>query len=121
MRASLFTIQGGNFYGSPVGLNLILKTSAIHRCNLAPPFVIDTHAHFFNARDVPIRGYPTDPVACSKEGVIGEPLRALAAIAEWIGKDVAAANECDIWSDGVVMCGYGGHAVILKIQTPKIA
>lgn len=77
----------------PSGLNAVLHPSIIHRAAGAPTSVIDVHAHFFNARDVPIRGYLAGPVAHSKGGVIGELLRALAPIADWIGSTAPRASD----------------------------
>lgn len=54
---------------------------------------MDVHAHFFNARDVPIRGYLAGPVAHSKKGIIGDLLRALSPIAEWIGDTAPRASD----------------------------
>ena len=77
----------------PAELPPIFQPSHITKYNAAPALVIDVHAHFFNARDVPIRGYLAGPVAHAKEGVIGELLRALAPIAEWIGNTAPRASD----------------------------
>lgn len=77
----------------PSGLNAIFRPTKISRAAGTPPHVIDVHAHFFNARDVPIRGYLAGPVAYSKGGVVGELLRALAPIAEWIGNTAPRASD----------------------------
>lgn len=77
----------------PPGLNAVFQPSKIRRAVGAPTHVIDVHAHFFNARDVPIRGYLAGPVAHSKGGVVGELLKALAPIAEWIGNTAPRASD----------------------------
>jgi hypothetical protein len=71
----------------------ILKPKKIQKISTTPKFVIDVHAHFFNARDVPIKGYIKGPVAHSKGGVIGRLLKAFAPIAEWIGNKAPSASE----------------------------
>jgi predicted TIM-barrel fold metal-dependent hydrolase len=47
----------------------------------APSWVIDVHAHFFNARDVPVEGYLAGPVAHNRPGTAGRLVRALAPLA----------------------------------------
>ena len=64
------------FSEAPEGLNAIFRPAKINKPTSFPASVVDVHAHFFNARDVPIRGYLAGPVAHSKGGV-GELLKAL--------------------------------------------
>lgn len=69
--------------GEPAaGLQEILAPERINKSARAPKSCIDVHAHFFNASDVPVRGFLEGPVAHG----VGEPLagivRALAPYAE---------------------------------------
>lgn len=78
---------------APLELEPILRPPRIQKGDRVPALVIDVHAHFFNARDVPIRGYLAGPVAHSIGGPIGKLLRALAPIAEWLGSRAPRASE----------------------------
>lgn len=101
----------------PSGLDAILRPSKISRAVGTPEHVIDVHAHFFNARDVPIRGYLAGPVAHSKGGVIGELLKSLAPIAEWIGN--TAPRAFDEFSELVALAS--GTAFSAMSQTERIS
>ena len=101
----------------PANLKNVLKPAVLHKDKGAPPNVIDVHAHFFNARDVPIQGYLAGPVAHSKGGVIGELLRALAPIAEWIGSTAPRAS--DEFNELVALAG--GTAFSAMSQTERIS
>ncbi len=46
----------------------------VRKSSAAPAFCVDVHAHFFNASDVPVKGYLEGPVAHD----LKEPLRSLA-------------------------------------------
>lgn len=81
------------FSEAPEGLNAIFRPVKINKPASIPASVVDVHAHFFNARDVPIRGYLAGPVAHSKGGVVGELLKALSPIAEWIGNTAPRASD----------------------------
>lgn len=66
----------------PEGLRPILKPGPIIKARSAPSRVVDVHAHFFNAKDVPVAGYLAGPVAHSRPGPLGDLIRALAPIAD---------------------------------------
>lgn len=101
----------------PSGLDAILRPSKINRAVGTIEHVIDVHAHFFNARDVPIRGYLAGPVAHSKGGVIGELLKSLAPIAEWIGNTAPRAS--DEFNELVALAS--GTAFSAMSQTERIS
>lgn len=121
---------GGGCAGFPVGQkseiggevpttgNAILRPTHIRKAEGGPSFVIDVHAHFFNARDVPIRGYLAGPVAHSKGGVVGELLKALAPIAEWIGN--AAPRASDEFNELMTLAGGTSFTVMSEDERFRI-
>jgi len=63
-----------------------LTPFAFNSSDIPTPNVIDVHAHFFNASDVPIRGYLEGPVANSMPNwILAGLVRALAPIADSLG------------------------------------
>lgn len=76
----------------PAGLRPILAPTVVQRWTGKPSFVIDTHGHFFNARDVPVKGYLAGPVAHSKTGALRELIKALAPISDWLAFTAPSAK-----------------------------
>ena len=66
----------------PSGLRPILQPGRIHKAAGAPAFCVDVHAHFFNAADVPVRGFIEGPVAHSLGEPLGNLVRKLAPMAD---------------------------------------
>ena len=77
----------------PSDLRPILAPPVVNKAPGAPKFVRDVHAHFFNARDVPVECYLSGPVAHSKGGIIGELLKALAPMADWLASEAPSAFD----------------------------
>ncbi|MEX8502033.1 MAG: amidohydrolase family protein [Leptothrix ochracea] len=102
----------------PSGLNAVFQPAKINRAVGSPAHVIDVHAHFFNARDVPIRGYLAGPVAHSKGGVVGELLKALAPIAEWIGN--TAPRAFDEFNELLTLAGSSSFTVMSEEERFRI-
>ena len=65
----------------PAGLPALLAPGAINKPGGTPTQVIDVHAHFFNAQDVPVAGYLSGPVAHSRPE-LADLIRALAPHAD---------------------------------------
>jgi predicted TIM-barrel fold metal-dependent hydrolase len=86
----------------PPKLQQILKPAKITKNNNLD-FIIDVHAHFFNARDVPVKGYLAGPVAHSRGGIIGEFLKEIAGIADWISG--VAPSAVDEYNELVKLAG----------------
>ncbi len=55
--------------------------------------VVDSHAHFFNASDVPIQGYLTHSFGHSQHPVVAELLKLIAPVANWIATKAPTAKE----------------------------
>jgi predicted TIM-barrel fold metal-dependent hydrolase len=66
----------------PSDLRQILKPDRVYKSALAPASCIDVHAHFFNASDVPVRGFLEGPVAHSLDEPLAGIVRALAPFAD---------------------------------------
>ena len=77
----------------PVDVPPILAPQRIVKSPGAPTRVIDVHAHFFNASDVPVAGYLAGPVAHSKSGAVRTLLKALAPIADWLATRAPSAAQ----------------------------
>lgn len=77
----------------PVQVPAILAPYRVVKATNAPKRVIDVHAHFFNASDVPVAGYLAGPVAHSKSGAMRELLKALAPIADWLATRAPTAAQ----------------------------
>lgn len=77
----------------PTGLTPILAPPRIQTWTGQPTTIIDVHAHFFNARDVPVQGYLGGPIAHSKGGVVGALLAALAPLANWLAATAPSAKR----------------------------
>lgn len=71
----------------------LLAPARINTINVPTTTCIDTHAHFFNASDVTIRGYLEGPVAYSTGGVLGELIKLLAPIADELGEIAPTAKD----------------------------
>ncbi len=102
----------------PTGLEPILRPTKVYKSANLPSNIIDVHAHFFNARDVPIRGYLAGPVAHSKGGVFGELLNALAPITEWIGNTAPRASV--EFNELVALAGGSTFTVMSKEERFRI-
>lgn len=76
----------------PSDLRPILAPASIRK-NSDVSQIIDVHAHFFNAKDVPVSGYLGGPVAHASKGVARKLLPLLARHAEWITKSAPSARE----------------------------
>ena len=63
------------------------------KANGTPDWVVDTHAHFFNASDVPVEGFLAGPVAHSRAGVSRALIRALAPVAGRLASLAPTADE----------------------------
>jgi hypothetical protein len=61
-----------------------LKPKIVKRL-IPPTRSIDVHSHFFNASDVPVKGFVEGPVARAKGGTIGKLIAALAPFADELG------------------------------------
>jgi predicted TIM-barrel fold metal-dependent hydrolase len=70
----------------------LLAPERINTINVPTDTCIDTHAHFFNASDVTVRGYLEGPVAYSTGGVLGELIKLLAPIADELGEIAPTAK-----------------------------
>lgn len=77
----------------PEGLSPILTPRPGRKAEGAPAWVVDTHAHFFNASDVPVEGFLAGPVAHSRSGVSRTLIRALAPLAGRIASLAPTADE----------------------------
>jgi predicted TIM-barrel fold metal-dependent hydrolase len=64
--------------GTPLKPKIVKSANAPSRC-------IDVHSHFFNASDVPVKGFVEGPVARAKGGAIGALIAALAPLADELG------------------------------------
>ncbi|WP_447920426.1 amidohydrolase family protein [Achromobacter aegrifaciens] len=78
---------------SAEGLSHILTPHREARAGGAPAWVVDTHAHFFNASDVPVEGFLAGPVAHSRSGVSRALIKALAPLAGRIAALAPTADE----------------------------
>lgn len=65
----------------PADLPALLAPGPIHKPGGTPAQVIDVHAHFFNAQDVPVAGYLSGPVAHGRPD-LADLIRALAPYAD---------------------------------------
>lgn len=65
---------------------------AVTKSSAAPKFCIDTHAHFFNGTDVPVKGYLDGPVAHSLKEPLRSLLRSLAPLADELVKLAPTAS-----------------------------
>lgn len=59
----------------------------------APKVCIDTHAHFFNAADVPVKGYLEGPVAHHMPPVLQDLVKLLAPMADQLAEIAPTAAE----------------------------
>ncbi|MDM0074853.1 hypothetical protein QTH90_10710 [Variovorax sp. J2P1-59] len=66
---------------------------AVRKSSAAPKSCIDVHAHFFNATDVPVRGFLEGPVAHEKGGIIGRLIRLLGPVAQALAEIPPTASE----------------------------
>lgn len=71
----------------------LLAPAQINTINVPTETCIDTHAHFFNASDVTIKGYLEGPVAYSTGGVLGELIKLLAPVADELGEIAPTAQD----------------------------
>jgi len=78
----------------PTEYTKFLKPSRINKSVDAPKFCIDAHAHFFNASDVPVKGFLEGPVAHGLDEPLKGLVRALAPLADILaGAAVTAKDE----------------------------
>lgn len=76
----------------PKNLQAILSPPPI-KTDPKLPNIIDVHAHFFNAKDVPVGGYMGGPVAHSRKGIVKKLLIILSKYAEWITQNAPSAED----------------------------
>ena len=69
-----------------------LKPVVLHRVG-APARCIDVHGHFFNATDVPVRGFLEGPIANEKGGEIGKLIKSLAGLGQLLAFIPPTAGE----------------------------
>lgn len=74
------------------GLRQILKPHRVMKSAAAPAWVVDVHAHFFNAQDVPVQGYLAGPVAHNRPE-IAELVKALAPLAGKLARIAPSARQ----------------------------
>jgi hypothetical protein len=76
-----------------IGLDEIFRPKRICKSANAPASCIDVHAHFFNASDVPVRGFLEGPVAHSLDEPLAGIVRALAPFADALAGLAPTASE----------------------------
>jgi predicted TIM-barrel fold metal-dependent hydrolase len=86
--ASRWPTPDGTPASNPGMLQPVVRKSAE-----APSLCIDVHAHFFNASDVPVRGFLEGPIAFEKGGLIGDLIRALGPYAQALASAAPSAQE----------------------------
>lgn len=74
------------------GLRQILKPYRFVKSAAAPDWVVDVHAHFFNAQDVPVQGYLAGPVAHNRPEIAGL-VKALAPVAGKLARLAPSARQ----------------------------
>lgn len=78
---------------APINVRAILKPPSIIKAKGMPRRCIDVHAHFFNASDVPVKGYLEGPVAHDMPDILRHLVRTLAPIAEAIAEAALSAKD----------------------------
>lgn len=86
----------------------------ISKANAAPALCIDVHSHFFNASDVPVKGFVEGPVAHHFGGSLGELISALAPLAEDISK--LAPTASDEYQQLLTMSGASEQPDVLRSE-----
>lgn len=80
----------------PSGVAPAFKPTRIHKAIGAPAYCVDVHAHFFNASDVPVKGFLEGPLAHSVGGQLAELVRLLSPFAQMLASLAPdAASEYD--------------------------
>ncbi len=78
----------------PANTMAILKPSSIVKAKKsAPRRCIDVHAHFFNASDVPVKGYLEGPVAHDMQAPLKFLVRLLAPMADALAETAPSAKD----------------------------
>lgn len=65
----------------------------VAKSSVAPAFCVDVHAHFFNASDVPVKGYLEGPVAHDLKEPLRSLAKALAPIADRLASIAPTARD----------------------------
>lgn len=77
---------------APIVSGTPLKPQII-KSGVAPAFCVDVHAHFFNASDVPVKGYLEGPVAHDLKEPLRSLAKALAPLAESLASIAPTAKD----------------------------
>ena len=78
---------------APTNAMAILKPSSIVKAKGVPLRCIDVHAHFFNASDVPVKGYLEGPVAHDMPAPLKFLVRLLAPMADSLAETAPSAKD----------------------------
>lgn len=71
----------------------LLRADGVKKGLTQDIFCVDTHAHFFNASDVTVKGYLQGPVAHAAGGDAGRLMKLLAPLAEALGALAPTAKD----------------------------